>query len=161
MRYPAYNTVPFFSKVITKKEGGYSDKKKIRVSCFRMMIPYMKFQNSNFHGSKVTNRHRTRDTYIQTYTNSSHPPTHTPKAVCPSSFFKVKSGAKQGDSLRAIRERIRALGRLSNSIYVVYHFDTFAPWAISVLQAEINWAIIISRNFVNQRKLSTNIGKLK
>ena len=116
----------FFSKVITKKRGGggggYSDKKNIRVSCFRMMSPYMKFQNSQFHGSKVTKRHRTRDTYIQTYTSSLHPPTHTSKAVCPSSFFKVQSETKQGDSilLGAIRERIRALGPLSNNMNVLY-----------------------------------------
>ena len=58
--------------------------------------------------------------------------------------------------LGAIRERIRTLGPLSNSIHVLYHFDIFAPWAILVLQVEISWAIIISRNFVDQRTLSTN-----
>ena len=117
----------------------------------------MKFQNSNFHGSKVTKR--TRDTYIQTYihtlvlhTNNPHVKSSMPLQLIQSS----KCGKARRLLLGVIHERIRALGPISNSIHVLYHFDSFAPRAISVLQVEISWAIIISRNFVDQRTLSTN-----
>ena len=62
--------------------------KKIRVSCFFMKNPYMKFQNPSMYGLEVMLCIKKRNGRTHGW-DGTDARTNVPEAICPSNFFEV------------------------------------------------------------------------